>query len=422
MPLRPKISVRHGSALSQHSIVRLQWSLILLLTSLLCAAPLRPCQAEVPRGAQEKRLESVKQLPEKEREQLADDFRRFMRLPSEKQQELQHLQTQIDEAADPSLREVMTVYSTWLKSLTPEEREELKQIKNTDSRLQRIRELVSRSSANVSTGSARTESPSPKNDSARDKPRNADSGKPDRPLVGMNFGPLGPRGRHQFLNLPADDFLRAIGTLERQAAPTFDKDQRRILDSQQGYLRHVKLMEILMRLEINERGTAPRWAQDPKVIEELITGISDKDVRQFMQNAGNVDRKRHLFLFSVAVSLHSEFEQNHRPSDAKLVQFMETQPADVQDQIKSMSKEEKKRLIYQLYVMSHPQEFPPHVLQFQRGVQQFVQKTNLFNKGLGKGDGRPFRRRVDESSNSEFKPRRPENAPDGKRPPANPEN
>ena len=240
----------------------------------------------------------------------------------------------------------MDRYCEWLKTLSPWQREELRKQTNPQERLKLVKQF---------RGAQR------KTERGRSFPMM---------LSSRNWGQRlssGPR-------FTSDDAKRVMTVLEENLPPG-PPDQRRRLQSLPPLKRSFEIMRMMSR----GQGGQPRFNQGfripPEVIDQILTVITDKNIKKRMQQTSRDEQGRflgELIRNSLAAEIAATYKRL-KPNEEQLRAFMETLDPREKDQVMNLDAESaRRRLTFMYFAKNHADVMP-----------------NFLGGNYGRGLGRP---------------------------------
>jgi anti-sigma factor RsiW len=113
-------------------------------------APASSAQAGSPGNLIQARYQQVVEMPLTRRQRIQNNWHTLQSLPPEKQQQLRALHAELEQQP-PALHDLLETYDVWLQTLTPGQRDDLRQAASTAERIRLVREFKDRQDASRET-------------------------------------------------------------------------------------------------------------------------------------------------------------------------------------------------------------------------------------------------------------------------------
>ncbi|GIX04014.1 MAG: hypothetical protein KatS3mg113_1020 [Planctomycetaceae bacterium] len=262
------------------------------------------------------RYRQIEKMPQSQRQRLLNNWRMFQELSPEKQRELRALHAVLHEQPE-TVWDLLKTYEVWLQTLSPGQRDDLRQADTTGKRLQLVREFKKRQESSRETYVFDLNF-----DLQRMKPRLPPPPYPDEPTLKTlleNLYELYPPVVKQRI----DQDYRQSGSITRRLFDIFD------------------YFAFTMFWQIPEHQFAL-----------LLEGIDDQGLKKFIQ-ARNPLEHRWLFLFSVGKGLQAYVLRSlepYYPDAEKLRRFFVELPGERRHELMQMRPDEMTRELLNDYL------------------------------------------------------------------------
>lgn len=310
------------------------------------------------------RRSEIEAMTETERNRLKHNYERYLKLNDEERKRCHKLHNAVEN--DASLRDTLTAYHEWLKTLSPWKRDELRKTTDPQARLELIRKIKDEQNA--------------RDRQRRDWFRRSNYGR------GPGFGHY--MNREEFATFMQN--VEAILRSNSDDPPLFDhskidQDKLKELESLDGSARYVQLMEILLNASemppIPRRG---RWVSD-RMTERMIAAIPNDDVRQQFEKSDTPVSRRLWLVAHLVGGLMMETQAEwkvQQPTQEELAKFFKELDTDDREKIQRLPGEEGNDLLKIKYFF---RAFEP----MQHARKLFDQLPSHTRPSSG-GDGRRF--------------------------------
>jgi len=295
----------------------------------LCLACTAAAQGDSLTPAQrELREREIANKSEAERARLQRNFRIFRELPADEQKKLRLLDLELKEDArnQGSLRTVMNEYYDWLASpsLTPGQRQELRDERDPNRREMLVRELLKEQQEQaLASGSARG---------------------------------------FRIQELSATDLAAALDVIEKvmRESNLLSPDELRQLQSKKGVARHAYLMELAFR---RGPGMAPGpfpW-NSPAVFDAIVESISNERQRKHILEPSKDGEKRMRLNWALMGGFGAEYEKK-KPAREELEKFFVQLKSHEQDEIMRLPYDQQQQQLTRMFMtkkaIDDPDNYP----------------------------------------------------------------
>jgi len=289
----------------------------LALAGLVCLLSFPLALGAVPMDSQERatRRQHIAAMSSTERARLERNLHTFLQLSRDQRARYVELHQFI--ASDAHRNDVLHAYLDWLKTLSPWQRDELRNTANPKERMQRVREFL--------------------------EEQQQASDQDDR-----LFPATGPFSK-SLARPTAKDSSAMIQILEESLdVPLRD---RRVLESLDGFERHLMVVELAIRQLLNiPRARRPEWLE-PQLCDKMIDAIASEPLRNVLRRRLTPEQQRRAVMGVVLQGLFNEWKaevQKHQPDERALKEFFMNLPGEPRDEIMRLPpKEARERLVDQ---------------------------------------------------------------------------
>jgi len=302
----------------------------------------------------------IEAMSETKRARLKRNFAVFKKLETnepDRFRQIRELHRAVEQ--DSELRKVMDAYYSWLATLSPWRREELRKQNDTQNRLQLIQKF-------------------------KDEQEGRRAGRQD-----LFFGEFSRSvGVSPFLrNVPKlspEDVAAVMNVIERHLQ--LSQQQRKNLQSMSQLERHLHMLERLSRSRVPNR--SDRSFRDlSNLTNEMIDAISDQQVRQWLQSRRFSEQGRAFQRLVVGALLRERQVKNqrHKPSDQELQAYFLNLSLKDRDEIMQLRPDQAKAALMRKYIAANRDEFGPSLVELRRLIQRIFPRAR--SRSLG-SDGR----------------------------------
>lgn len=285
------------------------------------------------------RYARVVQMSSVERERLQRNLATFQKLTPEQQDRYRRMTADLNEDrnAGGSLGSLMETYSGWIKTLTPGQREELRQETDSAKKLALVRKF--------------------KDDQARDSFNSS-------PLVESFQQPPGPMRPPPRLSIPE---LNSVINVLLKELP--EEDQKEI-----GRVNRVDQHPDVIRRSVQQADDPREWPS--KELEDKMLAVMPPPLRNFVRN--NHKRETLLKLVFLSISSHKMDEMRPKwPTDSELNQLAEGLDADQQSMLDQKSAEDRRQFLTTKFFERHPDRMPQQVDEMRHKMDALIERLGI---------------------------------------------
>lgn len=286
--------------------------------------------------------QKIAAMTESERTRLKSDFEKFRLLPANEQDKLRQLDRELQKDAD--LQRTMKEYLDFLEPLSPGEREDLHRESAPDRRAALVRTMMKEQQDRAESWTRR----------------------------GASRRGLG--------SADLDAVLGVVEThLRKQKLRT--PQQLNELDEKKGLARQVAILELAFaRPTVGDRGLPPLVAPSQPMLEEMVSAISDLELRQRAIKGGSPERIRNNLIGLIYAGVWAGIE-SVKPTEEVLVEFFAKLSGVEQGEILRLPVDQQPRALLRKYAETHPDQIPK--------MPAFPRWVFGGDRGGRRGGGRP---------------------------------
>ena len=337
-----------------------------------------------------------------ERERLIKQYEQFTAMSSERRDALRRLHAEIerDAQSNGNLQTVLVNYQSWLATLTPWQRAEVRNEPDPEKRLA----LVVR---------FKQEQAEPEESPVPAPPDHAHP----RPARHVDI---------RLAHLSRDDYNKALGIIEESL--NLPPEKRAQLESYSRARRHVNVILAAVgdAQDGPDRSRSRRWLDD-NAVNRIVEGIADEHMRTRLSNDElSPDMRRNFLGMMIHKGLEQEVgnELNRRmPKEKELMDFFRTLQQDKENELlKQPTGRERYRLVMR-YFQKNKDPLALDYIELQKRLAPFLNRRRPFDKGPPqfRGDGASGPRERGQRRDSDARPPEKDRRPDGdKQPPDKP--
>ena len=293
------------------------------------------------------RRRRIEQMTAVERERLKHNFEMFQRLPRDRRQRYRQLNQAVE--GDAGLQKTMASFASWLKTLSPWQRDELRKESDSQKRIDLIHFFKQ------------------KQDSKREQQSNAYAGHVTPTM--RRFMGSGPK-------LKQHD-LEAVLKVIEQSLP-LPPSGRRELEALSGVERHIRVVETALKASGKPTPFGrSRWPE-PELLDEMIAAISDDQVRKSLRANRQPDRVRMgvviMVIKGVGAEVQAEMERQ-QPTDDDFKRFFTELDGKDRDEIMRLPPDQAKQRLRWKYYMQNRDSLPRAAYDFRRLMQRLMPRS-----------------------------------------------
>ncbi|MEZ5942872.1 MAG: hypothetical protein R3C18_15880 [Planctomycetaceae bacterium] len=303
---------------------KVRWILVVFVILAVAASPFLVRGNQAVESLKKVHQEEIASLSESDRARIVErNFETFTSLPEAERNAYISLHTRLveDKKKTGHLSATLDTYSSWLRTLEPYQREELKQESDPGKRVELIKEFL--------------------HEQSEEAARNAVANQMES-VSGPPQG--GGRGGWRTPPLPPEALARIMEEIEAIMFHRLDTGQRSELEHLEGLARYVRLLHFVREESVKRDDGRLFSMRDETELQKVISVIEDSRIRESLGEAGTpFQRMRwHILLhFSLRNELEKETRAERRlPSADTLEADFNALPKDMQDKLLSLSSDD----------------------------------------------------------------------------------